>query len=636
MKLIFSHVHLVNFMSFLDASVNLDGQDYTLVEGENLTNSDNAKSNGSGKSAIFDAIMWALTGDTIRGGKNVKNIYADDGAYVELDFSVNTDTYKIIRSKDHSEYKTNLKIYKNNEDVSGKGIRDSEKLLAEYLPDLTTELLGSVVVLGQGLPQKFTGNTPAGRKEILEKLSKSDFMIEDLKRRITERKGEISTDTCTNEDTALSLTTKIKMIGENIEAADKQLTELLNMGDLSEELQSHQTHLIELQKSVDTYTAEVDKYEAEIVKAVEATKAFNAEVESEMEKISAPYNDRIAEVKERLDALKVANATNMADINNATKKLRELESVTDVCPTCGRKLDGVEKPDTTGVKAEIEALRAKAIELDSEHKTVTTEFNAVNDEAKKAIADYKASVAEKRASLDEAETDLREYKKQSTMALKSFTDDVTRETSAIHSIEVQMASRDANIARCKETINAGKKEIEGINAELEKLNKEHDVLTQRSEIIAKFNTVVARDFRGYLLQSIIGFISAKAKEYATCLFGHDNIQFELQGNNINICFQTKEYELLSGGERQKIDLIIQFALRDMMCTYLGFSSNIIVLDEIMDFLDSDGCNAVINLLSYAIHDVSSTFIITHHSDLNLPCDNVIHIVKRDPGVSSIC
>ena len=79
----------------------------------------------------------------------------------------------------------------DGKDCSGKGIRDSEKLLAQYLPDITASLLGSVIILGQGLPQKFTNNSPSGRKEVLEKLSKSDFMIEDLKSRVTSRRLEL-------------------------------------------------------------------------------------------------------------------------------------------------------------------------------------------------------------------------------------------------------------------------------------------------------------------------------------------------------------------------------------------------------------------------------------------------------------
>ena len=141
-------------------------------------------------SSLFDAICFCLCNETIRGVKNnLVNIHSTGGMKVELDFEVDGNSYKIIRSKDYKELGTTVKLYVNGIDKSGKGVRDTEKIISEYLPDLTSELIGSVIILGQGMPQKFTDNTPSGRKEVLEKLSKSDFMIEDIKNRLNNRKS---------------------------------------------------------------------------------------------------------------------------------------------------------------------------------------------------------------------------------------------------------------------------------------------------------------------------------------------------------------------------------------------------------------------------------------------------------------
>ena len=102
-----------------------------------------AKSNGSGKSALWDALSWVLTGSTIRGTKDIVNIHCQDGTYVAIEFSLNGKEYKLLRSKDHKDFKTNLKIFIEGEDKSGKGIRESEQLLSEYLPDVTSQLIGS-------------------------------------------------------------------------------------------------------------------------------------------------------------------------------------------------------------------------------------------------------------------------------------------------------------------------------------------------------------------------------------------------------------------------------------------------------------------------------------------------------------
>ena len=76
------------------------------------------------------------------------------------------------------------------------------------MPDITSQLIGSVIILGQGLPFKFSSNTPSGRKEMLEKLSKSDFMIQDIKLRIDKRLTELNNKIRENEDSTLKLETE--------------------------------------------------------------------------------------------------------------------------------------------------------------------------------------------------------------------------------------------------------------------------------------------------------------------------------------------------------------------------------------------------------------------------------------------
>ena len=148
-------------------------------------------------------------------------------------------------------------------------------------------------------------------------------------------------------------------------------------------------------------------------------------------------------------------------------------------------------------------------------------------------------------------------------------------------------------------------------------------------------TVIQRDFRGHLLSSVIAFINKKAKEYSQEVFESDKVDFSLDGNNINIGYDNKEYGNLSGGERQKIDLIIQFAIRDMLCTYLDFSSNILVVDELFDNLDSVGCERILNFISNKLNDVESVYIITHHSDIPIPFDNILTVTKGEDGITRI-
>lgn len=97
MKINFEKIKLHNFMSFTDATIQLNTPGYILVSGENNNKEDNSTSNGSGKSAIFEAILWALTGETQRGTKNVKKLGTKECS-VTVWFSIDSDQYEITRS----------------------------------------------------------------------------------------------------------------------------------------------------------------------------------------------------------------------------------------------------------------------------------------------------------------------------------------------------------------------------------------------------------------------------------------------------------------------------------------------------------------------------------------------------------
>ena len=158
----------------------------------------------------------------------------------------------------------------------------------------------------------------------------------------------------------------------------------------------------------------------------------------------------------------------------------------------------------------------------------------------------------------------------------------------------------------------------------------------RLDINSKMNNILSRDFRGYLLSNVIDFISKQAKLYTSELFGTDNLTFELSGNNLNITYDSKDYEMLSGGEQQKIDVVIQLSIRDMLCKYLNFSSNILVLDEITDSLDIVGSQKMFNLISAKLNDVEAVYIISHHQDdFEIPYDDKIIVIKGSDRISHI-
>ena len=120
------------------------------------------------------------------------------------------------------------------------------------------------------------------------------------------------------------------------------------------------------------------------------------------------------------------------------------------------------------------------------------------------------------------------------------------------------------------------------------------------------------------------------------MFGTDELDVRLDDNDLDITYCGKMFDNLSGGEKQRVDLILQFAIRNMLIFYLGADSNMLVLDEITDFLDKRSCDAVMSLVESELDSIDSVFIVSHHAEeLELPIDSELHVVKDENGISEI-
>lgn len=616
MLLNFKVLKLHNFMSFGDSEVILGNSGYTLVSGVNNCKLDSAKSNGSGKSSIWEGIVWCLTGETIRGTKDVKNKFRNNGTSVELLFDVDKDKYKIIRYKGDETYGTNLKIFINDVDKSGKGIRDTEKLLEQYLPDLTASLIGSVIILGQGLPQRFTNNTPAGRKEVLEKLSKSDFMIEDIKNKLTNRKIYLSQELRKYEDLDLQYNSQKTIVENDILKVERELTEIPQR-DFDKEISSAQAELLNLDVDDTKYRMLTE----ELNNARSEYKNYDLQCTVEVSELENTFVGPKQSIKDEITKL-------TANITMLKSEIQKLESVKDVCPTCGQKLPDVHKVDTTD-------LHNKLTKAENERAELQNKLDVLNKEQDIKVKELKATQEIKRKEL----VVLGESVKTKFIEAEVKYKEVVEKTKALNETITHLINDKNMVVYKQETLTKRKEELDKQLADFsDKILYniiERDNIKAHCDAVNKMLTVATRDFRGFLLSEIINFIDLKAKEYCSEIFNTRELDFKLDGNNIFIGYCGKQYENLSGGEKQKIDLIVQFAIRDMLSQYLSFSSNILVLDEIFDNLDNIGCQNVLNMISNRLTDIESVFIITHHSDIDIPTDNELMIVKDENGISKV-
>lgn len=616
----FKKLILHNFGSYGHAELELQNRGFCLVSGQNNYIKDNALSNGAGKSALWSAICYALTGETISGIKtNLKNINVDEpDSFVQLDFLYQKDLFSICRIV---APKSDLKIFRNDVDLSGKGIRESEKKLQELLPELSKDLIASTIIIGQGMPNKFSSFSPSGRKDLLERLTKSDFMIEDLKTRIATRQQELSTKIREFEDSLLANRTQLNGYVSNLEKL-KLSIEQQQRPDFEALLDSKRAKLLELesevvklQESISSAEAQLDVFNNKLLEVTaEKTKVINEELSA--------YNLAYTELNSKKIKLEV-------EINNINKEIAKLKAITDTCPTCGQRLPNVHKADTSEQEASVLASQTTLT-------TVCTDIQRCNSQHREYQLQIENAFKEELTSINKAILDIKNLLQEYRAKQHTYAANLEQEKAAYNKLVYDKQNWSSFIQKQQEEAVAIEAEIARITNLISITSIAKDDFDQHLAVVKKMDQLTKRDFRGYLLTNIISYIDQKAKKYCETVFGTRELFLEINGNALDITYCGKAFDGLSGGEKQRVDLILQLAIRDLLSSYLNLSANILVLDEITDFLDKKSCRAVMQLLEKELNTIESVFIISHHAEeLELPVDSEIKVIKNEYGISEL-
>ena len=622
MILQFLNIKVHNFFCYADAELNLNEMGYTIVSGKNNSSIDNAISNGSGKSSIFNAICFALTGETAQGlSNNVENIYTDtNDCWVELKFRADSDLFVLRRIK---APKTDLKIYINGEDRSGKGTRESQQLLKNYLPDLSAQLVGSIIILGQGLPYRFTYNTPGARKYLLENLTKSDFMVQSIKDKLDSRKETLKQLLRESEDKSISNLTQIKIYTEQL---NKLLKDLDEYSFYSSESSLDDT-IENIDESIKNYQIEIEQLDSKLNKLNSDLITINNKKTNIIDSEREVYLKDRKELKDEI--VKFTNLYSdtrlkWSRVKNTLDQMTKL--TTGICPTCGQHVNVTEE-HSHELKKLIKEENSLKIEVDQlDNKVTIAKNNSIVREN-----EYNSVLNEK---LKECDAELEKITTEK-VGLEKLLNTKTSLLNSLFYEKSKVISLKTNYSKLIE-------EIDVINSKLDKLNSDEaiienniKIINERISVVQNLITLAKREFRSVLLSNVIKYLDRKVKEYSKVVFGSELICIKTDDNYIDVMFNNKYYEALSGGEKQKVDIIIQLALKDLLSTQFNVHSNILVCDEVLDNLDAKGVEAIITILQTQT-DIESIFFITHHAEsLNFSYDRLISVVKNNDGISNI-
>lgn len=582
----FEKIILHNFFSFVHEELDLENYGICLVNGLNHCKVDNALSNGSGKSSLFSAISYVFTGKTIQGVHNgVENIYGDKkDCYVEIYFTLNEKRFIIKRIKTPWH---KLEINLDGKDISGKTLTESEEILKTYIPNLSLKMIGTAIIWGQGTVYKFSNYVPAERKRTLEEFTSADSVIENLINKFSLRLSDLKDLKAQTEGVKVSTISEKKVHQNQKEVYLSKLGDgLEDINKLKEELEKTRE---EKQKVVDEKNIEIE------------------EIKSQNEKINKLTED-YSRKKDALQVKEQSLRSKSLDLSHSkkiiSKELISIKNRPDLCPTCGQKMPAINE----------EHLK----ELNENFQKVSEDENKLSEE-----------LSQIKSRITELDSDFK-------LSLK------TKDTTKLNVLTKEEQNLDRKISALLNKISEAEK-IESIKLFLENIEKDLERLEEkekecdsilndsllRIDAVNKLLNLVKKDFRAVMLNKTIIYLNSIIEKYSNIVFGSSRISLEATKMGVDIFFGEKLYENLSGGEKQKVDLIIQLALRDFLAFTGCISSNILCLDEIFDNLDKLGFQKILSLIS-SITSLESIFIITHHeTDLEISYDHTILVEKFD-------
>lgn len=317
---------LRNFLSYSDTPVTLDFSDFRVacLSGDN----------GHGKSALLDAVTYALWGEGRKGRSERK---ADEGLLrlgatdmeVSLTFDLDSDRYSVMRRfakrSKRSITELDLQVFDSQTQryrplTDSTSTANTQRQLDDLLCMDYTTFVNSAFLL-QGRDAEFTQKTPRERKQVLaeilglshydrlqqlakQKLNLRTTEVQQYDARVSDLDSEISQEG--EHETALQqvveeLTTvdgQVEQDSADAQTTNQELLQARARSDEADKLRGERPKLVQRIEAVQTESAELKQYEGEnqslldTAESIETDFATYTELKSEETALAAKAQER--------------------------------------------------------------------------------------------------------------------------------------------------------------------------------------------------------------------------------------------------------------------------------------------------------------------------------------------------------
>lgn len=600
------------------------------------------KSNGAGKSSLFESFYWCLTGKTIRGvtaGDVIRK--GQKVCSVGADFTYRDKPMRVLR--EYSEAKKRLVLVNDGKLEEFHDMKQGTQRLFDVL-GLTPELLSMVCFSGRKF-MTFSRLLPKDRADLIDVLAQGSKWEE--ARTIAAREAkDLGKDLDLAAATALAA--KQAIVDFQSKRREKQ-SELVRVQEL------HRQALQEAQNSVDLSQSELDTLEIEMA-------TFSKPVD-QLNEISA-MGDEITQVQKEISTLEGDSRVLNSEIRDLNRKSdekfderkyeNEINRITNqletgLCAECGQKLPHNHDEDTAiGRLAEIEEAIQK--EKKSWQERVAQARGAVA-----SLEEQLKQKAAKKAELEQLLSDLVNLKQEAEVQARESDAERVKLEQQIILVRRELNNKTLMLEQAKNTSHIAVLERDIRNLEdrvvEEETKKEQAdkkiVELQDSLTMAKYWSQGFNDIRFSLFNSTIKTLEDLLNAFCSQQ-GLDFEKIEIDSWKVTSDKRTKpeinlrvfrngqslSIDALSEGETQRVDLACYFAISALVEQYVGFNIDLAILDEPLTGLDLSGKQQVFDILA-SMAERRQVFVIDHDSTFKSLFTNTITVQKAETSTVSI-
>ncbi|MDR9459454.1 MAG: SMC family ATPase [Dehalococcoidia bacterium] len=464
---------LRNFMCYREAKLSFEGLHVACLCGDN----------GNGKSALLDAMTWAIWGKSRAKTDDELIHLGRTEMEVEFEFAIlqrDQERYRVLRKRSKPKVrgagKTLLELQQATDQgfrsISGNSVRETQREIEKMLHMDYDTFINSAFLL-QGRADEFTKKEPYKRKEIL-----ADILGLSLYDKLEERAKLHAKQRHRNKE---DLENSIRNIDEELAHKVEYKTQLREVieaiADVEQEQKGWEDKANALKKQrneLDLKKEQREEIEKRIKQTGEAITSFNNQVKDhgqrvgEYEKVLASYDDEMDKVhthlgemvkreeelgekrdeaqraSSRIHHLTSTNAHLKDEMKDLKGKLDMLSQEEATCPLCGTEL-GAEGRGSIMAKYEDEGRKKK--ELFRVNEDEARRLEAGLNALKRAINELERTIQEERSQWERRAEVLEKDRSEAELSLPKERAAVKRAEKDLGSwcstLDVDIRSRDS-------------------------------------------------------------------------------------------------------------------------------------------------------------------------------------------------